>query len=299
MLRQLAEPEPVPRRGDEQACRRARGPREGRPRSLPDPHPHRQLCRGTGRGRLPEWPAGVGGRITALISDDADFDDAWAAMPGDKAAGRLRRGDVASFAATTSEILVAPLLAVERGHNIVLPGGKAAIGTVYFLARPHPRPDDITLAIQAVNDWAVRHVRDGGFAQQVRAVGSLDAAGLAFRKRARAEVAALPHQAAVRGAACPRKRRCPSPGTSSSSCGRSSAASCAAASRPASCSWTPRSPPARPVSPPPTPPTPACCSACGKCWPPTSATTPGSTRRSGPSSRTSTSPCTRPSSDLG
>ncbi|HET9972576.1 MAG TPA: signal recognition particle [Streptosporangiaceae bacterium] len=130
---------------------------------------------------LAEW----NGRITALISDDADFDDAWAAMPGDKAAGRLRRGDVASFAATTSEILVAPLLAVERGHNIVLPGGKAAIGTVYFLARPHPRPDDITLAIQAVNDWAVRYVRDGGFAQQVRAVGSLDAAGLAFRQRAR------------------------------------------------------------------------------------------------------------------
>ena len=130
---------------------------------------------------LAEW----NGRITALISDDADFDDAWAAMPDDKAAGRLRRGDVASFAATTSEILVAPLLAVERGHNIVLPGGKAAIGTVYFLARPHPRPDDITLAIQAVNDWAVRHVRDGGFAQQVRAVGSLDAAGLAFRQRAR------------------------------------------------------------------------------------------------------------------
>ena len=129
---------------------------------------------------LAEW----NGRITALISDDADFDDAWAAMPGDKAAGRLRRGDVASFAATTSEILVAPLLAVERGHNIVLPGGKAAIGTVYFLARPHPRPDDITLAIQAVNDWAVRYVRDGGFAQQVRAVGSLDAAG-EFRQLAR------------------------------------------------------------------------------------------------------------------
>ena len=34
-------------------------------------------------------------------------------------------------------MLIAPLLAVERGHNIVVPGGKAAIGTVYFLARPH------------------------------------------------------------------------------------------------------------------------------------------------------------------
>jgi hypothetical protein len=132
---------------------------------------------------LPEWA----GRVTTLISDDADYDDAWVTLPGGRGrheAGRLRRGDVASFAATGSEILVAPLLAVERGHNIVVSGGKAAIGTVYFLARPHPRPDSLDLAIQAVNDWAVRYVRDGGFRQLVRASGGLDAAGLAFRKEA-------------------------------------------------------------------------------------------------------------------
>lgn len=130
---------------------------------------------------IPEWS----GRVTALISDDADLDDAWTALPGDPSARRLRRGDVASYAATSSEVLVAPLLAVERGHNIVLADGKAAIGTVYFLVRPHPRPDDITLAIQAVNDWAVRYVRDGGFAAQVRAVGTPDAAGRVFRGLAR------------------------------------------------------------------------------------------------------------------
>jgi len=133
---------------------------------------------------IPEWK----GKVTALISDDADFDDAWTALPalaGGQAAGQLRRGDVASFSRTGSEILVAPLLAVERGHNIVLPGGKAAIGTVYFLARPHPRPDDITLAVQALNDWTVRYVRDGGFNQLVLSSRSLDAAGLAFRHEAR------------------------------------------------------------------------------------------------------------------
>jgi hypothetical protein len=132
---------------------------------------------------LPEWT----GRVTTLISDDADYDDAWVTLPGGRGrheAGRLRRGDVASFAVTGSQILVAPLLAVERGHNIVVSGGKAAIGTVYFLARPHPRPDSLDLAIQAVNDWAVRYVRDGGFRQLVRASGGLDAAGLAFRKEA-------------------------------------------------------------------------------------------------------------------
>jgi hypothetical protein len=130
---------------------------------------------------LPEWA----GRVAALVSDDADLDDAWAVLPSGASSGLLRRGDVASFARTTSEILVAPLLAVERGHNIVLPGGKAAIGTVYFLARPHPRPDNISLAIHALNDWTVRYVRDGGFGQLVRAEGSLDKAGVEFRRLAR------------------------------------------------------------------------------------------------------------------
>ncbi len=134
--------------------------------------------------RIPEWK----GKVTALISDDADFDDAWTALPAQadsQTANQLRRGDVSSFARTGNEILVAPLLAVERGHNIVLPGGKAAIGTVYFLARPHPRPDDLTLAVQALNDWTVRYVRDGEFTQMVLSSRSLDEAGLAFRREAR------------------------------------------------------------------------------------------------------------------
>jgi len=121
---------------------------------------------------IPEWA----GRVTQLISDDADLDDTWQA---------LRRGDVATFPETAGDILIAPLLAVERGHNIVVPGGKAAIGAVYFLARPHPRPDDIALAIHAINDWAVRQVRSGQFHQGALAAGSPDAAGLAFRRAAR------------------------------------------------------------------------------------------------------------------
>jgi hypothetical protein len=127
--------------------------------------------------RIPEWA----GRITVLVSDDADLDDGWFSVPS----AVLRRGDIAAFPGTGGEVLIAPLLAIERGHNIVLPGGKAAIGTVYFLARPHPRPDDISLAIQAVNDWAVRFVRDGSFRQMALAAGSPDAAGQRFRTLAR------------------------------------------------------------------------------------------------------------------
>lgn len=130
---------------------------------------------------IPEWH----GRVVQLVSDDTDLDHTWIRPAG--SAPTLRRGDVAGFARTGGEILVAPLLAVERGHNIVLGDGRAAIGTVYFLARPHPRPDDIALAVQAINDWAVRlvHGPDGQFADDVRASASPDEAALAFRRRAR------------------------------------------------------------------------------------------------------------------
>lgn len=132
---------------------------------------------------IPEWS----GRITRLVSDDADLDDAWVRLPSDRSVRTLRRGDVATFPEGPGEILIAPLLAVERGHNIVVAGGKAAIGTAYFLARPHPRPDDIALAIQAINDWAVRQVRGDGFRHLALAQGTPDAAGQQFRSQARTQ----------------------------------------------------------------------------------------------------------------
>jgi hypothetical protein len=132
---------------------------------------------------IPEWA----GRVCRLVSDDADLDHAWQ-LVGRGAAGRggtLRRGDVAGFAGTGADVLVVPLLAIERGHNILNAAGQAAIGSVYFLARPHPRPDDISLAVQAINDWAVRTVRDGSFDQRVRELGSLDRAGQSFGRQGR------------------------------------------------------------------------------------------------------------------
>ncbi|GAA2031161.1 hypothetical protein GCM10009839_33790 [Catenulispora yoronensis] len=133
--------------------------------------------------RIEEWK----GRVVRLVSDDADLDDSWTEVQSEDSVKVLRRGELATFPHGSGQLLVAPLLAVERGHNIVMPGGKAAIGTVYFLARPHPRPDDITLAIHAINDWAVREVHGGAFAQRVRAAGSLDAAGRDFRREARGQ----------------------------------------------------------------------------------------------------------------
>jgi hypothetical protein len=138
------------------------------------------------------------GRVRVLTADDADLEQAvrGSAPPRPEAdrVTALRRGDLATFAQDpTAEILVAPLMAVERGHNILNAQRNAAFGTALFLARPHPRPDDLALAVFAINDWATRFARDepglpqGNFSKLVAAAADLDAAGLAFRHVARAE----------------------------------------------------------------------------------------------------------------
>ncbi|MFJ4903458.1 hypothetical protein [Streptomyces sp. NPDC088727] len=139
-------------------------------------------------------------RVRVLAADDADLEQAVGPLGSvPRAAGQgavtvLRRGDLASFAEDRSaEILVAPLMAVERGHNILNAQRNAAFGTALFLARPHPRPDDLSLAVFAINDWASRFVRNepgleqGTFGKLAVDAEDLDAAGLAFRHVARAE----------------------------------------------------------------------------------------------------------------
>ncbi|MGW7575564.1 pPIWI_RE_Z domain-containing protein [Streptomyces sp. NPDC054765] len=143
--------------------------------------------------RMPRWR----GKVRVLASDKAELDHTG---PGDTATGdftgasAVRRGDLAAFAKDEdAEVLVAPLMAIERGHNILNQSHKAAFGTVLFLARPHPRPDDLSLAVFAVNDWVTRFVRDqpdpeaGTFGKLVADAANLDAAGLGFRLAARKE----------------------------------------------------------------------------------------------------------------
>ncbi|KNB54209.1 hypothetical protein [Streptomyces caatingaensis] len=147
---------------------------------------------------IPRWQ----GKVRVLVADDAELGDG---SPSDVPAagqasrpGAVRRGDLASFADDVeAELLVAPLLAIERGHNILtvpqLPGETrvAAFGTVFFLARPHPVPDDLSLAVFGINDWATRFLRsqpglpEGTFAGLVSSADELDDAGRAFRATAR------------------------------------------------------------------------------------------------------------------
>lgn len=126
------------------------------------------------------------GRVLRLVADDFDAELSMD-LSGDEDdhAGILRRGDVESLRTTRAEVLVAPLLAVERGHNILNADGQAAIGTVYFLARPNPRPDDIGLAVHAINDWMIRAIGSGDFDHWVQGAASLSTGAREVRRQAR------------------------------------------------------------------------------------------------------------------
>lgn len=94
---------------------------------------------------------GSGLRARYLVSDAAT-DEPWIAA----GSARLSRGDVASFGQDDSDVLIAPLLAIERGHNILNTDGVAAIGAAYFLVRPHPSPQDIAWVTQSMNQKSVQ-----------------------------------------------------------------------------------------------------------------------------------------------
>ncbi|RMI32695.1 pPIWI_RE_Z domain-containing protein [Nocardia stercoris] len=143
------------------------------------------------------------GRVRVLTRDDAELDEPTSDdLPSpNNASGAVRRGELAAFADDDdAEVLIAPLLAIERGHNILSPARTpneervAAFGTVLFLVRPHPRPDDLSIAVFAMNDWVSRFTRNqkqhkkyGTFADVVASNKSLSSAGLAFRHIARTE----------------------------------------------------------------------------------------------------------------
>lgn len=59
-----------------------------------------------------------------------------------------------------SEITIVPLMALERGHNILNNEGKAAFGAAIFLNRPMPVPDDWQATVRQLNDWAIVNERN-------------------------------------------------------------------------------------------------------------------------------------------
>jgi hypothetical protein len=84
------------------------------------------------------------------LSPDDEIPDEW-----DDNRNFLQRGQSPDFATRPEVILIVPLKAIERGHNIVDRDGKAVIGAAYFLVLPHPIPDDLSYAIHSINRWAI------------------------------------------------------------------------------------------------------------------------------------------------
>jgi len=92
------------------------------------------------------------GQVRCLVGDD-ELETGW------DDPHLLRRGDVADFGTDEAWLLVAPILAIERGHNILNEEGVAAIGAAFFLVRPHPRPKDLSYVTQRINQYALEQLR--------------------------------------------------------------------------------------------------------------------------------------------
>lgn len=73
--------------------------------------------------------------------------------------GTIRRGEVSRFAKMDDDILIAPAMAIERGHNIVDEYGHSALCAVFFMVRPMAVPDDIQQKGSKLNGFVEAHCR--------------------------------------------------------------------------------------------------------------------------------------------
>lgn len=73
--------------------------------------------------------------------------------------GTIRRGEISKFAAMPDSILIAPAMAIERGHNIVDETGHSALGAVFFMVRPMSVPDDIQEKGSKLNGYIESHLK--------------------------------------------------------------------------------------------------------------------------------------------
>lgn len=134
-----------------------------------------------------EWAAEIikarwvdkAGQVYYLVRTDVDNDEDVAVMD----AGKLGRIDVEMFAQTDGLLLIAPLQAVGRGLNILNAHRKAAFGTVYFLTRPMPHPEDIPAIAQEINRRAFDWYSDENFVAWQQGDGVYQR-GVELRRRA-------------------------------------------------------------------------------------------------------------------
>ncbi len=87
-------------------------------------------------------------KVKALTNDNVETDDT------------VLRGEVEYFGDTEADILIAPLLSINRGYNILLPGtDKSLFGSVFFLIRPYIPSGDIEYIIKALNGTVPSYIK--------------------------------------------------------------------------------------------------------------------------------------------
>ncbi|MCC7206027.1 MAG: hypothetical protein IT323_01890 [Anaerolineae bacterium] len=77
--------------------------------------------------------------------------------------GHLRRMDIERFAEMDGQILVAPMLSIGRGFNILNRDGRAAFGALFFLTRFMNPPHDMAAAAQELNRYSLAWAEDRAF----------------------------------------------------------------------------------------------------------------------------------------
>lgn len=90
-------------------------------------------------------------------------DDGIATLRRDNAPAHLSgipRSKIQDLRNTPTQIVVVPLMAMERAVNVLNAQGKAAFGAALFLNRPMPVPDNWQSTVQQLNAWALEHETD-------------------------------------------------------------------------------------------------------------------------------------------
>ena len=99
----------------------------------------------------PEWHD----QILQMVPDDDSGTHFWTT-------GTIARGNIHSLAQHQNVwILIAPQLAIERGHNILNDAHIAALGATLYLVRPHLHPEDMSYHVERMHQRAVEEIQHG------------------------------------------------------------------------------------------------------------------------------------------
>lgn len=99
--------------------------------------------------------------VRQVFADDPVWDKRYMALGRDAElkADELSRSLIESFYQQSAEVLIVPLLSVGRGYNILDQEGGALFGSVYFLVRPYPIPNDLKYLVQILHAFLPKYMK--------------------------------------------------------------------------------------------------------------------------------------------